>query len=142
MLQERETTMSNKYLRFSFSVPLKSEEDRRWWGNKIASAFERSAQDIEEEGNCSFRVEGFQIVVSSYDYCNPDYPAKLIQEFLAACHPNANFSFEWAATSDTMEFDEFFGGGVFITKDEIIHFNPSEQISDARQQHGGKTLFE
>jgi hypothetical protein len=69
-----------------------------------------------------------------------DAVAIFAQAFLKKFAPGECFSFCWAAACSKMREDEFGGGGIFVTADEITYINSfqwcAEQQEAFRAKHG------
>lgn len=125
--------MANNYLQFSFVIRELTPE--------LSGAIEEGLQLAtanEDEPDCgglsgtnwTFSKEGEELWVRAGEYGDPGAIAEVIQDALAKVGSHRAIGFTWAETCSKMHEDEFSGGGVFITKDEIKWFIPGQLILD------------
>lgn len=146
--------MANNYLQFSTQINNLTQAEAEWWKAKLAEleALQEGDEERDDGKTASelmdeeelgfvascFDVELLDVWVHADESGNPDHVAAIIQEFLKANRPDDCFSFEWACTCSKLRLDEFSGGGVFITAEEIKWFDAGTLILQAVADHENK----
>jgi hypothetical protein len=126
--------MANNYQQSSFSIELRSAEERAWLLTleERAEVACRAANDGEDppegafegsvydEGYWGWNSEflGDAVYLYSEEGGNTDAMVIAMQEFLQKFRPTEHIMFMWSFTCSKMRPDEFSGGGVVVFADD------------------------
>jgi hypothetical protein len=156
--------MADNYSQTSFMVPTKNDEQRDWivatlegvdkllagdgsaatnlHEEVISSATDRG-YDFEDGYTPSWRVEDDGIWIYAAESISVDLMVVILQAYLKKFHPNSFIGFQWADTCSKPRLDEFGGGAVYISADDVEFMSTGrwlyEQFAEA-SQGGGEQL--
>ena len=135
--------MSNSYLQFALSFPLKTRAEQDWCTktmNALTDLLECDAEDPNEKLQLAKELGDLGHVVMSegYDFIDfefsigatemhiyaeesgtPELVAAFLQQYLEKFHPEGSLWFSWACTCSKMRPGEFGGGAAFVTSKRI-----------------------
>ena len=146
--------MADNYLQFSFAVQLNNEDEREWLetilcgenaDGEVPEEFHEAFPDFSEWGSLDFdwEIDGEnQLWIHTDDGMgNPSMVADLLQYYLKKFDPKAHVSFEFAETCSKPKLDEFGGGAVVISMDEMWWMSTgqwaAEKIDEIQKGFGG-----
>ena len=135
--------MANNYLQYSFAVSNLTPEE----ADTLEEAFQLATAE-EDEPDCgglsgtNWSLGGRELWVRAEEYGDPGAIAELLQVWLEKLNSDRVIGFTWAETCSKMAIGEFSGGGVIITKDEVVWFSPNAQMSEwlEARKHGQQNL--
>lgn len=128
--------MANNYLQYSFELTDLTPEE----AGALEEAFQLATAD-EDEPDCggisgtnwNIRTNKKGVTscwIHAEEYGDPGTVAELLQEWLEKLDSDRIIAFTWAETCEMPRSGEFSGGGVVIIKDEVIWFQPNQQIAE------------
>jgi hypothetical protein len=99
---------------------------------RFATAYTLIEQCIAGDLTASVSIEadGTSVWLHADECGDVEYTADLLAAMLESFNSDAILSFTWANTCSRMRPDEFDGGAVVITKDEIRFLSPSRWIDE------------
>lgn len=128
--------MADNYTQFSTLIYGLTDEERAWCEKyfrlcekfcEIDEDFEYSERNAQfdysfEEASHQDKTAGLWTIglwMYSEECGSPESVAVFVQSFLRRWRPEDSFTFRWAGTCSKPRIDEFCGGTICVTKDEI-----------------------
>lgn len=136
--------MANNYLQFSCVLPVTEPAERAWWERLLATQDDEDGDLLRIVDPDGFGYRGFGAELDddgvwfyADEFGDPDRVARVVQEFFRQCDKDGFFGFEWAETCSKPRVDEFSGGAVLVTADEIRWMHTSRWLVDQLAEHTG-----
>jgi len=135
------------YVQFSQVIPSLTDREVAW----LMKYVEHRHRGLDIEGNEHdfddelFPNFGFQIMQQDKAQCawfyssqNADIGqvAEMVQEFLQTHRPTGHFSLTWAEYADELKPEQFDGGAIFVTGEDIKMFHAGEWAREQEAQFG------
>jgi len=116
-------------------------DDVTWEGPRFLHGIEEFRDDWNEIG-FTWCLEGDGLWIYTEESGNPDTAAMLIQAFFRKFHPKGIWKLEWAETCSKPRLNEFGGGAVVVTANDMYWMTSgeftSEKISELISKEGLK----
>jgi hypothetical protein len=131
--------MANNYLQFSAELPLNSLEEKQWALRYLAELEHlregnEHSDAIPDEFQCE--VEDGAVWFYAEEYGNLDHVAQMVQQYLQRFgKPGDWWAVSYAETCGKMRLNEFGGGAVFVTADDMKFMNTYSWIQE-QGRHG------
>lgn len=110
--------MANNYCQFSFILDNVTPEQEDFIIDGV-----NARNEDNYDGGVTFDSNLPELHIFASEYGDLDIIAEVLRDYLATYRPAECLGFTWAMTCSKMRPNEFSGGGVFITKDEIKFLN-------------------
>lgn len=142
--------MNITYLQFSQVIPNLTDAEVAWLMKYVEHrhrglSIDGSEHDFDDD--VLFPNFGFKIQRSVewgqyawfYSSQNADISqvAEMVQEYLKAHRPDGCFSLTWAEYTDKLRPDQFDGGAIFVTADDIKTFHAGEWVREQEREFNG-----
>lgn len=129
--------MADYFTQFSTSIAVHNKKEHDWWDKLLTvnpEEFDRAPQWVKdilhkianESGNdpgdldFQFELSDTGLWFYAETFGSPFNVGLAMQAYLKQFKSGETFSFTWAATCSKMRVDEFGGGYVVVTQDEVI----------------------
>jgi len=130
------------FLQFSQTITRLTEKETAWFATYIEHRhrgldFDGNELNLDEQEvypNFGFRIIVSETELGTYAWFyskengSVEQVAETVQEFLKKNRPDDCFSMTWSELSDNLTPEEFDGGGVFVTAEEIETFHAVEWV--------------
>lgn len=140
--------MANNYTQFSVSLPLPDGDNNRqmvdeWYHSKLAEYdrwfdehLEEGTDDYEENplDGFNFKLSDGEIWVYAGESGDVETAADFIQDYLISMDIDGGILMTWANTCSKMRVNEFDGGAVIITKDNMLWQSTNTLVEYATKQ--------
>ena len=143
------------FIQFSQVITQLTDEEVRWLMRYIEHRhrgldIEGNERDYDDDG--VYPDFGFKILQSeewgqyawfyAQENGNIAQVAETVQDFLKTTRPKSSFSMTWAEYADKLRPEQFDGGAVFVTKDDIKTFHAGEWVRLEQMKFLGHRLEE
>lgn len=140
--------MASNYTQFSVSLPLPDGDNNRqmvdeWYHSKLAEYdrwfdehLEEGTEDYEENplGGFDWELSDGCVWVYADENGNEEIAADFIQDYLISMGIDGGILMTWANTCSKPRINEFEGGAVIITKDNMLWQSTDTLIQRAAKQ--------
>jgi hypothetical protein len=100
----------------------------------VANTFDELREYVSFEVSYTSKDGKEVVYIESTEVADPSEVEYLLQAYLQKFHPTKSISLSWASWCDKSRVNEFGGGGVFITANEISHMNSWDWLEEREKE--------